>query len=835
MRRFITFLFLIFTISLTVLAQRMSDEQVVQYVQQAQMQGKTQAQMLTELMKRGVTREQLERLRDKYAAAAAGDNNNGSQTNFQDQSRLRQPVDSKSNRRKSANDLNNTDLINPFQLSQRENRFAYTPEDSLASEYSLFPSELEYNEKNKKIIFGQNIFSNEQLSFEPNANLATPVNYKLGPGDEVIIDIWGNNELSVRQEISPEGNIQVEKLGLLYLSGMTINEANEYIKREFSKVYSSLQNNSSEIKLTLGQNRSIQVNIMGEVTAPGTYILSSFATVFHALYNAGGINEIGGLRKVDVIRGGRKIAEVDIYEYIIKGNTSNDIRLMEDDVILVHPYDMLVNITGSVKRPMFYEMKKGESISALLNFAGGFTGNAYKKNIRVFRSNDREKQIFNVDEMDFSVFQLADADSLDVGVVLDRFENRVEVIGAVYREGMYQINGQVSSVKQLVQKAEGIRGDAFLDRVILRREKEDLTLEIIQIDLKGILNGTVPDIVLQRNDLLYIPSIHDLKEEEYITIHGEVSMPGTYIYAENMTVEDLIVQAGGLLEAASMARIDVARRIKNPHGVDPVSVIGDNYSLEIKNGLIIGDRKGFNLEPFDEIYVRRSPAYHVQQNVTIEGEVVFNGNYALSQKNERLSDLVTKAGGLTNQAYVKGARLIRKNTPEEMRRKADALRIARQAADSSSVRSLDLSDSYPVGINLDAALQNPGSDFDLVLREGDKLIIPEYINTVKINGAVMYPNTVLYRPGEGFKYYLDQAGGYGNFAKKRKAYVIYLNGTVARLKGNTSKLIEPGCEIIVPAKKEDERRKLSPGEVVSMGTSVASLAAMIATLVQLFK
>ena len=632
--------------------------------------------------------------------------------------------------------------------------------------------------------------------------------------------------------------MQIENLGPVYLSGKTVKEANNYLKNEFAKIYAGVtgETPNTQIKLTLGEIRSIQVNVMGEVVVPGTYTLSSFASVFHALYWAGGVNKIGSLRSIKVIRDGETVADVDIYDFIMEGRLKDDIRLQDGDVILVNPYQTLVQILGKVKRPMYYEMKPTETIATLLKYAGGFTGDAYKKAIRLVRKSGREHQIFNIDEMDYSVFRVEDGDVLTVDSVLDRFENRVEVRGAVYREGLYQLSGEVNTVKQLIKKAEGVRGDAFLNRAVISREYDDLTREMIAIDLKGLLNGVVADIPLQKNDILFIPSVQDLREETTVAIHGEVADPGTYLYADKMTVEDLILQAGGLLEAAATTRVEVSRRVKDPKSTVFSGTIGQNFSFDLKDGLLVGEGSGsFHLEPFDEVYIRKSPAYHRQQTVTVAGEVLFSGNYALSKKNERLSDLITKAGGISSDAYAKGARLLRKMSEEELRRKEDVLRMAQMTSggDSISVKKLDLSDTYPVGINLEKALQNPGSDYDMVLREGDMLYVPEYVSTVKISGAVMYPNTVLYKAGEGWKYYVNQAGGFGNDARKRRAYVVHMNGTVSRLKSGGAKEIEPGCEIIVPSK--DPKKKMSPAEIIGMGTSAASLATMIATLVNLFK
>lgn len=816
MRRLITLFFLIFVLSGVVMAQQMSDDQVIQYVKEANKSGKSQKQITTELLRRGVTKEQVSRIQQKYSESNTVSNKSNEMPS---QLRQRTLVDDGGGQRRTT-DYSEVGMLDETVGGRVDNRADNTATTDNASQ-----------------IFGHDVFTNRNLTFEPSINLATPVDYRLGPGDEVIIDVWGASENTIRQSISPEGTIQVSGLGPVQLSGMTVKDANAYLQREFSKIYSGISGSepTSQIKLTLGDIRTIQINIMGEVAVPGTYTLSSFSSVFHALYRAGGVNKIGSLRSIKVVRNGKTIADLDVYDYLMKGKMKDDIRLQEGDVIIVNPYESLVRIAGKVKRPMFYEMKPTETVATILNYAGGFTGDAYKKAVRIIRKSGREHQVYNVDEMDYSVFRLDDGDYISVDAVLKRFENRVEIRGAVYRSGLYELSGTVNTVKQLIKKAEGLRGDAFLNRALLDRENEDLSHEVIAVDLGGLLKGTVADIPLQKNDILYIPSIHDLKEEETISIHGEVASPGTFLFSKNMTIEDLLVQSGGLLEAAATTKVDITRRIKDPKSTSFSSVLGKTYSFDIKDGLVVGGEGDFHLEPFDEVYVRKSPAYRKQQNVVVAGEVLFGGNYALVKKNERLSDLISKAGGITPDAYVKGARLIRKMTEEEQRRQADAVRMARmgEGKDSISVEKLNISDTYTVGINLEKAISNPGSDFDLVLREGDVLFIPEYINTVKISGAVMYPNTVLYKRGESLRYYINQAGGYGNLAKKKKAYVVYMNGTVSRLKSRDKKAIEPGCEIIVPSK--EEKKRMSTAEILGMGSTTASIAAMIATMVNLFK
>lgn len=799
MKKFLSFLAFSFLLTTSISAQKMSDDQVVEYVKTATAAGKPQKQIMTELAAKGVTRAQAERIKKRYEEQqAAGQNMNAAE----------------------------------------KNRMRYTeqPEDLDFYVENLTDS-ISTRQKAEKDIFGRNIFNNKNLTFAPSQNLATPANYKLGPGDEVIIDIWGANENTIRQTISPDGYISVENLGLVFLNGKTIKEADNYLRKELNKIYSGIteENPTSEIKVTLGQIRTIQINVMGEVELPGTYALSSLSTVFHALYKAGGVNELGSLRNIQLMRNGQKVATVDVYEFMLKGKTLSDIRLQEGDVIIVPPYELLTHIEGKVKRPMYYEMKTGETVKSLIEYAGNFTGDAYTKNVRITRQNGREFQIYTVDDIDYSVFKLMDGDSLTVSAMLKRFENKLEIKGAVFRPGIYQYSGQLNTIKQLVAKAEGVTGDAFMGRAVLHREREDLTKEIIQVDLKGILNGTKPDIALQRNDELYIPSIHDLQDIGTISIFGEVARPGEFPFAENATLEDMIIQAGGLKESASTVRVDVSRRIKNSKGTETPNEIGEMFHFALKEGFVIDGEPGFKLKPYDQIFVRKSPAYQPQINVKVNGEILYEGTYALTQKTERLSDLVQKAGGVTPYAYIKGARLVRRINAEERMRMQSVLDMAENTAegsDSIDLKKLDLGNVYYVGIDLEKALAKPKSDADLVLREGDELIIPEFNNTVRISGAVMYPNTVSYANNKSLSYYIEQAGGYGTLAKKSKAYIVYMNGQVKKARSHSSSIIEPGCEIIVPSKEKNPHKLQN---ILSIATTSASLATMIASIANIIK
>ena len=771
----------------------MTDQQVIEYVKQATQEGKEQKQIAAELARKGVTKEQAERIKKQYEQQMGADaaNMQGTELN---EARLREETQDE------------TTVLTDNQPTTEE----------LAQEDQ---------------VFGRNIFNTRNLTFEPNSNMATPPNYQLGPGDEVIIDIWGASQTSIRQTITPDGTINMQELGPIYLSGMTVEEANRFLKNKLGTVFS---NENNQIQVTLGNTRTIQINIMGEVVQPGTYALSAFSSVFHALYRAGGVDDIGSLRNVQLVRNGKKIAAVDVYDFIMQGKIKDDIRLQEGDVIIVPAYDMLVKMSGNVKRPMRFEMKKDETLAALIKYAGGFNADAYSKSVRMVRQNGMEYEVKTVDEMDYSVCQLRDGDVVTVGAILNRFTNKVEIKGAVYRPDIYALDGKVNTVRALIEKAQGLMDDAFTNRAVLQRQRDDLTSEIVSVDVKALMNGTIPDIPLRKNDILYIPSIHDLQDLGSVTIYGEVTKPDEYPYADNMTLEDLIIQAGGLKEAASTVRVDVSRRIKDTKSVNSTDSIGQMFSFALKDGFVIDGQPGFVLQPYDQVFVRRSPGYQTQQNVSIQGEVIFGGTYTLTSKAERLSDLVKKAGGVTNSAYVRGAKLIRVANDEEKKRMQDVVKLMGRELGENAIDSLGLQvdNQFSVGIDLEAALANPGGDADLVLREGDVLNIPEYVNTVKINGAVMMPNTVSYRKGEKVSYYLSQAGGYSQHAKKSKKFIIYMNGQVAKVKGSGKDQIEPGCEIIVPNKKQS---KANIGNILGYATSFSSLATMAATIVSLFK
>ena len=781
-------------------AAQMTDDAVIEYVKEGMANGKSQNDLLKELMASGVTMEQAQRIKKMVESENQG-------TNL-----MIGRVDEMDRRRRNAPGVAQLPAVEMQEQADGEE----VPEGELTE---------------KKEIFGHNIFSNRRLSFAPSLNIPTPLNYRLGAGDEVIIDVWGSNEATIRQTISPDGFINIPNLGVVTLNGMTVREAEQYLRKKLAQIYPvDGEDAASDFKLTLGNIRTIQVSVTGEVVVPGTYSISSLSNIYNALYCAGGVNDLGSLRKVQLVRNGKQKAVVDLYDFILNGMLPDGLTLEDGDVINVPLYLSLVNIEGSVKRPMYYEMKEGETVQDLLDYTGGFAGDAYRSNINVVRQNGVEYQVYTVDSNLFSAFILKDGDALTVGALIDRYENKLEVKGAVYRPGIYQLGDGIRTVSELIAKADGLKGDAFTNRALIHREREDLTFEVISVDVKAVLSGQAPDIQLQRNDILYIPSIYDLNDIGTITIEGEVATPGTFVYEANMTVEDIIMQAGGLLESASTVRIDVSRRIKNPASKEQPDSIANVFTRSFKDGYVVSEDLDFVLLPYDYVNVRRSPGYAEQGKVKVSGEVIFPGDYVLTHKNERLSDVIARAGGLNKWAYVKGARLIRHTLAEERNRTRSGMTVLTTGKDSVNVANLDLDETYSVGIDLEAALAAPGSDADLVLRQDDMILIPEYINTVKISGNVMYPNVVAYNSGMSVRDYVEMAGGYGYRSKKNKAYIIYMNGTIARARQMSKGVVEPGCEIVIPQKRDKE---FDVSSLMSVATTSSSVATMLATIMNL--
>ncbi len=865
-RRHILTLLLTVLTTLSAFAQSsMTDDQVFKYIIKEHQEGTSQQQIVIQLMQRGVDINQIKRVRQKYERLAKeqglGMKSNSTDTDDRSRNKKKKSTGMDDNYSDKMTDISTDRTLYNSGMRIKDDVLTTRTFDEDDEEYLEYLDELnewlpgdtitmyenlvERLKKEKKKIYGHDLFQNKKLSFEPNMNIATPETYRLGPGDAVYIDIYGASQKTIESTVSPDGSVVIEGYGPVHVAGMTVAQANSTIRSKLGARYQS-----SKLRLTVGETRSIMVNVVGDVKVPGTYTLSAFASVFHALYMAGGVTDIGTLRNIRIYRNSQLLSVVDVYDYLQNGRMTGNVRLQDNDMIMVGSYDCLVVVEGKVKRPMYYEMKRNESLKALLTYAGGFTGDAYKQSVRVIRKTGRERSIHTVDEFDLSNFILADGDSITVDSIIDRYSNMVEVKGAVFRPGKYEVGGDITSVRNLIEAAEGLREEAFTTHAVMHRMRPDRTFETLRLDIEGILNGTRADMPLKPNDELFIPTKQDMMEEQTLTIHGEVHFPGTYRYAANETIEDFILQAGGLKDNASMMKVDVARRVNNPMALTTDSILSRTYTFSLKEGFIIDGEPGFLLEPFDEVYVRKSPGSYKQQNVYIEGEVMFSGPYTISRKNMRISELVQVAGGLNDRAYAKGARLERRYTQEERLNAIEALKKAREQAQlnlqeqiarsgNASLMNIDqtqqlqkyeVGETYPVGIDLDLALTNPGSDEDIVLREGDRIIVPQYTGTVKISGEVMHPNSVAYEEGKNISYYLDQAGGYSSNAKKSQTYIIYMNGKVAK-RGRNAKPM-PGCEIVVPS-KAITRTTLQ--ERLSVATSVASFAAIIATIANVIK
>lgn len=812
-------------------AQKLTDEQVIKIVLAEKEKGSDEKTIAQKLLRQGVTPAQLRRIKEKYeqeqnglgAVDISGINRSRIGNNKSEDKKNFMLVDSKAKYNKDE------------QQEMLQGEMSFLDIDSVAYYQNLL---------RKDEVYGRNLFNNELLTFEPAMNIPTPADYVLGAGDQVIVDVWGASQQSLDCEISPDGYIVIEGVGPIKLAGLTVTAANEHVKEVLGESYGS-----SSITLSVGTTRSVKVEVVGDVVTPGSYTMSAFSTLFNALYNAGGISETGTLRDIKVFRNGKQVGGVDVYDYIVNGNNAGNIRLQDNDLVVVGPYDAIVNIQGKVKRPMRYEMKADETLKNLLSYTGGLTGDAFDKNIRVIRKSGREYSVHTVEKASFASFKLADGDSIYVDSIIPRFSNMVEIKGAVFHPGMYETGGSINTVYELIEAADGLREDAFTARAVMHRRKADRRLEVLAIDIEGIVNGSVSDVQLRKEDVLFIPSVHDMRGEETLKISGEVNFPGVYEYAENTTLEDFVLQAGGLTKVASMVKVDVYRMIFDADALVEGDTITECYSFSIKDGFVVDGEPGFVLKPFDEVHVRKSPVNSVTMSVSVKGAVNFEGDYAMYSRDYRLSDLIKAAGGITEFAYPSGARLYRKMTDEERAQREGVMRMSQIQLYEESMRSendynitladslmnlkLELGDVYPVAINLEKAIEEPGGVDDIVLRESDVLTIPQFTSTVKISGEVRYPITINYKKGEKLSYYIKHAGGYTDRAKKGDVYAIYMNGGVSEVSKFSSKDIKPGCEIVVPTKSVSS--KMSTAEVLAISSSTASIATMIVTLVNLLK
>lgn len=744
-----------------------------------------------------------------------------------------------------------------------------------------YQQEFEVGE-NGSNVFGMNLFYNKdrKLNFAPNLNLATPRSYVLGPGDMLYVDIYGQSERYYEANITPEGTLILENIGPINVSGLTIEEATQVIKNRLSRFFNGLSgsNPNTFLQVTLGNIRTIQVHLVGELRLPGTFTLSAFSTVFNALYAAGGPNENGTMRNVKLIRNNKQIAVIDVYDFLVSGQAELNQRLQDQDVILVEPYAARVQIQGEVKRPMLFEIKEGESFAELLLYAGGFTEQAYRDRVAVVRNTGKEKAVSDIFQNQFSLFTVKGGDHYTVGRILNRYNNRVQIKGAVFREGNYALSEGLT-LKGLIEKAEGLRGEAHLESASVLRTKEDLSTELLQVNLRAIMAGAEKDISLQAEDIVRISSIYDLNEEFYVKITGEVQQPGIYPFSSNMTVEDLIVAAGGFRESASASNVEIARRAQNTE----TGEISEIIPVQINSDL------SFNvgsptLQPFDNVLIRRKPNFALEKLVQVDGQVNSPGQYAVQNANERISDVIRRAGGLTQFAYPEGATLIRRTEfyqteSDRIRKEKDLFnlyerlateaidpsesqamimkRLNRQTSDSaatvpteagddilartraevltdisqnrSGLNGIKIRETEAIAIDLAAIMTNPGSGYDLILEEGDIISIPKQLQTVRLRGEVIYPTTVRHEPARPMSFYINRAGGFDNRAKKRRTYVVYANGEVARTKNflffKSYPAVEPGAEIIVPSK--GPKIPFMPGEIIGITTGLATLALIL--------
>ena len=830
------FLFLLFAVFFSfqcAVAQNLTDDQVVKIVLAEQEKGTDEKTIAQKLLRQGVTPAQLRRLKAKYE---------------QEQEGLGAVDISGINRSRTDNKKNVDNKGKNFMLVDSKSKYTKETQQTMLQDEMSFldiDSVVYYQNLLKTDeVYGRSLFNNELLTFEPAMNIPSPADYVLGAGDQVIIDVWGASQQSFEGEISPDGYVVIESVGPIKLAGYTVAAANEHVKSVLGESYGG-----SSVTLSVGATRSVKVEVVGDVVTPGSYTMSAFSTLFNALYNAGGISDTGTLRDIKVFRNGKQVGYVDVYDYIVNGNNTGNIRLQDNDLVVVGPYDAIINIQGKVKRPMKYEIRADETLENLLSFTGGLTGDAFDNNIRVIRKSGREYSIHTVEKNSFATFKLVDGDSIYVDSIIPRFSNMVEIKGAVFHPGMYETGDSINTVYELIKAADGLREDAFTARAVMHRRKADRRLEVLALDIQGIMNKTVADVKLRKEDVLFIPSVYDMRGEETMKISGEVNYPGVYEYAENTALEDFILQAGGLTKNASVVKIDVYRMIHDSKAIVEGDTITQCFSFALKDGFVVDGEPGFILKPFDEVHVRKSPVNSITKSVTVNGDVNFEGDYAMYSREYRLSDLVKAAGGFTDFAYPLGAHLYRKMTVEERSQREGVMRMSQiqmyeesmradgnyniTLADSLMNLKLELGDIYSVAINLEKAVENPGGVEDIVLRESDVLTVPQYTGTVKISGEVRYPITINYKKGEKLSYYIKHAGGYSDRAKKGDVYAIYMNGSVSEVSKYSNKDIQPGCEIVVPTKSTS--KKLSATEVLAVSTSTASIATMIVTLVNLLK
>jgi len=803
----------------------LSDEQIRSFLSQAQSSGLSESQMIQMAQRRGMPQAEMQKLQQRIASLGANTKKKGGSL-----------LDKTTNQRTYLNGDSSLFYEDSLALSKK------TPEQ--LREDSL-----------RARIYGANLFLNVNPRFEPNLSIATPPDYIIGAGDELRIDIYGQSEASHDLEVTADGNINIPYVGVVNIGGATVQQATTRIKAKLSTVYSAINGGGTKVNISLGNIRSIKVIVTGEVVKPGTYTLPSVASVFNALYSSGGPTSKGSLRSIKVIRGGEEIADLDLYQFLQTGSMKGNVNLRDQDVIQVTTYTNRVELIGEVKRPLLFEVKAGEAFSDLLKYAGGFTEDAYTARVSAVRTTGRDYRIEDILESQFTQFEPKSGDKFTVERILDRFTNRILLEGAVFRPGQYELSPGLT-LSMLIKKADGLKEDAYLKRGYIIRLKDDYQREQLSFNIAEVLAGTAEDITLKREDMVVVPSLFDLREEYIVKISGEVRNPGQYLYAEGMTLEELILQAGGFTEAASANRIEVARRMHNldKEALSTSSRTAEVFNVDVNRELNTTGGSTFELKPFDLINVRSSTGYERQRTVRIEGEVLYPGEYTLSKKDERVSDLVKRAGGFTSYAYVKGASLKRKpleqsvgdstskaagqelSSLEELEKerikRLQSLQMATVNPDSSNIQR-SVQNNY-VGIDLEQIMKDSGKGDDLLLEGGDIIRVPKQLQTVKISGEVLSPVTALYADGRGFKDYISQAGGFSQKALKRRSFVVYANGTARSTKKilffNNYPKLEPGAEIFIPQRLPRER--LGAAQLVGLGSGLASITAIIVTILR---
>jgi len=820
----------------------LTDTQIRQLIQRAESVGYNDAQLEQMAAAQGMNATEIQKLRlrvEKIRKQDGGQGNeksdaNGSNKNQQNGNELdRTRGYDKQNVRDTTKNNNRTDSSGNLKTKK-----------ALEEEKRLEMQKLFEGLKPK--IFGEDLFKNENLTFEPNLRMATPKSYVIGPDDELLIDLSGDNEVNYKLKVSPDGTIRLQYVGLISVGGLTIEQAISKIRSSMAGTYPSLKSGRTSVAITLGNIRSIKVTVIGEVVKPGSYTVPSLFTVFNALYESGGPNRNGSFRKIQVVRNNKVVATIDVYDFLLNGIQKNNIRLQDQDVINVPVYQTRVEMAGEVKRPALYEALNTESLEDMVRFAGGFSNDAYTAQIKVLQKTNKERKITDVQADDYNKYNPLNGDKYVVEAILDRFENRVEIAGAVFRPGQFELDDNLT-LKQLIAKADGLKEDAFLNRGYISRLNADNSLSLLSFDVAKVLAGTEADVKLQREDKVTISSIFDLREEYKVTIQGEVRQPGTFEFGDNMNLESLIQMAGGFKEGATPNRIEISRRIKNSDATSASAQTAEVFTVNVDQNLKIQEQ-GFTLKPFDIVSIRSSESYQVQRQIKVEGEVLYPGTYTITKKDERISDIIKRAGGLSPLAYVEGASLKRNGGAEaratdslerrkEEKEKLMNLQRMKQtgAKDTTTIeKDLQVLRSDLVGIDLVRILKKPLSRNDLIVEDGDVIRVPKELQTVRVTGEVLKPNSIVYIKGRSFKGYVDGAGGFSYNAYKKGAYIVYSNGSVAAAKKflffNNYPQVKPGAEIFVP--KRAEREKIGIQGLVGISTAIASLAAILITVLR---